>query len=111
MEPQRVKEEFVDDGRWEAQEDSPMWNPKEEGETLIGEVLKIEEGMYGKQYVILDLRKKKELRTPSHKVLQNRMQNIQVGDTVRITFTHEEPPAVKGQNPLKMYTVDKRKRD
>ncbi len=90
---------------WKQQEGAGIWLPKEEDEELLGEVVKIDkEAMYGTQYII----KKKdgeEVLTPSHKVLQNRMQKAEVGTMVKIVFVGEEPPKTRGENPTKMYEV------
>lgn len=88
--------------KWIEQEGAGMWIPQNEGDELIGTVTDIVEGDYGKQYVI----KKddgEEIRTPSHKVLQNRMAKVKAGNKVKIVYTGEEPPSVKGQKPTKMY--------
>lgn len=89
---------------WEEQTGADLWLPAKEKEELVGEILDEQEGSYGVQYTI----KKEdgeEVRTPSHKVLQNRMSRVNVGDTVKIVFTGEEPAKVKGQSPMKMYDV------
>lgn len=95
---------------WEKQESSSIWIPTEEGEELIGDVLDISEGTYGPQYLI----KKDdgtELRTPSHKVLQNRMGNASVGSRVKIVYMGQEPPSVRGNNPTRIYEVFIGKKD
>ena len=90
---------------YKKQEGAGIWIPEKEGDELIGEVTHIDtEGLYGTQYVI----KKddgEEVRTPSHKVLQNRMQKAVVGTKVKIVHTGTEPPAIKGHNPTSMYDV------
>lgn len=92
--------------KWEKQEGSSIWLPEKEGEEMIGEVKNINtEGLYGNQYSIET--EKGAYLTPSHKVLQNRMVNVSVGDKVKIVYVGEEPPAVRGQNPTKMYEVYK----
>lgn len=94
---------------WEKQEGMGIWFPSEEGDELIGEVVEINpEATYGVQYSI----KKddgEEILTPSHKVLQNRLGKIKVGDKVKIVYKGTEPPKVKGQNPTEMYEVYKEK--
>ena len=92
---------------WVKQEGgSPIWLPTEENEELVGVVAGIVEGSYGLQYSI----KKddgEELRTPSHKVLVNRMAKVKEGDRVRLIYLGEQPPAVRGQNPTRLYEVYK----
>jgi hypothetical protein len=93
---------------WVKQEGAGMWLPENEGDELIGSVVKVDEGSYGLQYTI----KKDngdEVRTPSHKVLQNRLVGTKVSERVKIVFVKEEPPSVKGQNPTKIYEVFKAK--
>lgn len=89
---------------WEKQEGSGLWLPEKEGDELIGEVTDVKEGTYGNQFVIKK-QDGEEIRTPSHKVLQNRMTDATVGTKVKIVYIGEEPPSVKGQNPTKMYDV------
>ncbi len=96
-------ESAASENGWEEQESTGVWIPKEEGQELVGEVTDIVEGTYGLQYIIKT--DKEETRTPSHKVLQNRMGKAKKGDTVKIVYKGEEPPAVKGQNPTRMYDV------
>ncbi|MAH51518.1 hypothetical protein CMI37_37225 [Candidatus Pacearchaeota archaeon] len=90
---------------YEKQEGAGIWLPDKEDEELEGEVTHINrEGLYGVQYTI-----KKgdndEVLTPSHKVLQNRMQKAEVGTKVKIVFKGTEPPKIRGQNPTSMYEV------
>jgi len=91
--------------QWEKQEGLPLWLPQKEDDEIVGEITSINtDGIYGVDYTI----KKddgEEMRLPSHKVLQNRMIKAKTGSKVKIVFTGEEPPKVKGQNPLKMYDV------
>lgn len=90
---------------WKKQEGAGIWLPENEGDKLEGEVTHIDiEGLYGVQFVI----KKsdgEEVRTPSHTVLQNRMQKAKVGTQVKIEFTGTEAPKIRGQNPTQMYDV------
>ena len=90
---------------WEKQEGMGMWLPDKEDDELIGVVEDVlDEGAYGRQFSI-----KKEdgdtILTPSHKVLQSRMGKVKKGDQVKIVYKGEEPPAVKGNNPTKLYEV------
>lgn len=90
---------------WKKQESGDIWLPVKDGEELIGEVTDLmTEGVYGNQLMI-----KKEdgslIATPSHKVLQNRIREVKKGDTIKIVYTGEELPKIKGNNPTKMYDV------
>ena len=90
---------------YKKQEGAGIWLPKEEKDELEGEVTHINtEGLYGVQYTV----KKsdgEEVLTPSHKVLQNRMQKAVVGTKVKIVFVGTEAPKIRGQNPMSMYDV------
>ena len=83
---------------------SNLWLPQLKGEELIGEVTHREEGTYGTQFII-----QKEdgvlIKTPSHKVLQNRMSKVALGQKVKLVFTGEIPPKTRNENPTKMYEV------
>lgn len=90
------------------QEGAGLWLPEKEGDELKGEVTDMIEGTYGNQYLIKK-ENGEEIKTPSHKVLQNRMAKIKTGDHIKIVYIKEEPPSVKGQNPTKIYDVYKKK--
>lgn len=88
------------------QEGAGIWLPKDEKDTLEGEVTHINtEGLYGTQYTIKPKEGGDEVLTPSHKVLQNRMQKAKVGTKVKIVFTGQEAPKIRGQNHTQMYDV------
>ena len=93
-----------DDEGYEKQESTMYWNPQAPGESLKGKIAYAEEGEYGMSYTI-ELDDKSLIKTPAHKVLLSRMTKAKAGDRVKITFTGEELPKVKGQNPTKMYEV------
>lgn len=88
----------------ETKSDVTFWSPESIDDSLIGEVVAEKDGEYGKQWTI-----KKEdgllALTPSHKVLQNRMAEVKLGDFVKIIFIGEENPKLKGHNKTKMYKV------
>ena len=81
-----------------------IWLPEEANAELIGEVTSIKQGEYGNSYAILK-EDAETIDTPAHKVLQNRMSNVKVGDIVKLVYTGSELPKVKGNNPTKMYDV------
>jgi len=93
---------------WEKQEGGSYWIPEKAGEELVGEVIEIKEGEYGKVY-LLKKDDGKKITTPSHKVLQSRMVGTEKGDVLKIVFVGEEPPKLKGHSPTKMYEVYKDK--
>lgn len=90
---------------WKKQEGLGIWIPENEGAVLEGEIVNINsEAQYGTQYTVRT-KNGDEILTPSHKVLQNRMQKAKIGTKVRIIYKGTEPPKVKGQNPTEMYEV------
>ena len=81
-----------------------LWLPEQKGDELVGTVEKREEGTYGVQFTI----KKDDgslIKTPSHKVLQNRMAKLALGQMVKLVFTGEIPPKIRGENPTKLYEL------
>ena len=86
-----------------------IWIPTVEGDTLEGEVLDVKESNFGLQYTIR-AKDGEEYSTPSHKVLQNRLNGVVKGDSIRIVFVSLEPPKVRGQFPMRMYDVFKKKK-
>jgi len=91
---------------WEKQELGSYWKPEAAGEEQIGVIDKIEDNeQFGKQYTIKQAETGDIVTLPSHKVLQNRLVNAIVGSKVKIVYTGEELPKVKGNNPTKMYEV------
>jgi hypothetical protein len=87
-------------------EGSEFWKPDVVGESIEGVLEGIEVGTYGKEYTI-KLLNGECVKTPSHKVLQNRMSDgkFEVGDEVKIVYDGELPPKVRGDNPTRLYTV------
>jgi hypothetical protein len=85
-----------------------IWLPEASGETLQGVVLEKKDGQYGPQWLIKT--SSGDFWTPSHKVLQARMNSVPIGDEVRIERTESLPPKVRGQNPTTMYRVSVRKK-
>lgn len=92
---------------WEEIGIKDYWQPKP-GETIEGKITSVDEGTYGKQYTI-KTDDGEEKTTPSHKVLQNRLDTLQKGDKIKIVYEGEEPPTVKGNNPTRIYKVFKSK--
>lgn len=98
MEKQKDNEGF------EKQEGMQFWNPTEVGQELKGEVVAVNEGDYGKQYVVRTANGD-EVTTSSHKVLQNLLVKAKVGSKVKIRMTGFEKPRKKGNNPTTLYEV------
>ena len=82
-----------------------LWLPETKDEVLIGEVIEVNtEGQYGLQLVLVKEDGEKAT-TPSHKALQSRLTNFQVGDKLKIVFIGTDLPKIKGQNGTRLYTV------
>lgn len=94
------KDEWVKQGEG----DQNIWLPTEKGTELVGSVKDVIEGKFGSQLVVVQ-EDNVEITTPSHKVLQNRIKNVKKDDMIKIVYTGEELPEVKGNNPTRMYDV------
>lgn len=96
---------------WEEQKGLNIWTPKSKGDELVGEVVKVDkEATYGIQFTV-KTDKGEEILTPSHKYLQNRMKDAEVGTKVKIVYDGQQPAQVKGNSPTEIYKVffDKKK--
>ena len=83
--------------------ESKMWTPEKENEELEGEVVNIINGAYGTQYTIRT--KEGMVSTPSHKVLQDRMLEVQKGDKVKLVYLGEQASTIEGRNATRLYDV------
>ena len=83
---------------------SNIWLPVKEDEQVQGRIIRVTEGQFGSMYV-LELDDKTEQTLPSHRYLMPRLAMCQVGDYIKVTYTGEQPPKLRGQNPMKTYTV------
>lgn len=81
-----------------------FWKPENEGEELVGSITNVIDGQYGVQLTILT-KEGQEFTTPSHKVLQNRLKGLKVGQKIKIERKETLAPKVRGQNPTVMYDV------
>jgi len=80
-----------------------IWLP-EIGQEIEGKVVDKSEGDYGTQWTI----QKADgslIKTPSHKVLQNRLVACKIGDEVKMVYDKDDAPSVKGFSPTKIYKV------
>lgn len=89
---------------WEKVEVSGFWKPEKEGEEIVGTVKEINEGNFGKDYVI-ELSDGESVRLPAFKVLQARLKNIKIGAAVKIIYRGAEPPKLKGYKPTELFDV------
>jgi hypothetical protein len=88
---------------YEEQFGTDFWSPKEIGTSIEGKIIHIEEGIFGKVYELQN--KEEKIRTPSHKVLQNKINKAKIGDYCKIVFTGEGLPKARGENGAKLYDV------
>jgi len=88
---------------WEEVADSNYWNPVIEGESVEGIITLVNKDDFGLKVTIEN--KGKAIVLPSHKVLQNRLQNCKVGDMIKVIFEKKELPKIKGHNPTNIYKV------
>ena len=85
-----------------------IWQPENEGDQIDCVVKEIDaEGLYGLRLLVEVPSEGKEMYTPSHKALQSRLVAVKKGDRLVITFQGEEPPSKKGNNPTKLYKVER----
>lgn len=95
---------------WIKQDGAGLWIPKKIDSELIGVVITTMTGNYGKQWLI-QTKDNEEIKTPSHKVLQSRMDKIKEGDVIKIVYKGDEPSKIRGYNPTPIYEVFKKKID
>ena len=104
------KVENIGCNEWVEVDSHSYWNPLEHGAELIGLLMKKEETSFvdkqGKprfMWTICENITDKEFKTPSHKVLENKLSNIPLGSMVKISFIGEKES--KHVNPTKLYSV------
>lgn len=80
-----------------------IWTPEKEGQDIVGKLLTVRDGNYGKVY---DIETKDGVQTVfGTKFLENLMEQVKEGDKVKIVFTGKEAPKVKGYSPMKTFEV------
>lgn len=94
----------LDEKDWKEAPSGDFWKPIEKGDVLEGEFVEQSEGEYGSTFKI-KCYDGTITSTPSYKVLISRMANVPLHSRVKITYTGEELPKVKGYKPTKMFTV------
>ncbi|HJX50121.1 MAG TPA: hypothetical protein VJ438_01530 [Candidatus Nanoarchaeia archaeon] len=90
----------------ELKSEGSFWNPIKENEEIEGVVTNFLDTQYGLQITLKN--DKTEWTTPSHRVLQNRLEGSKIGDYIKIVFIKEELPTIKGRNGTKIYKVFKK---
>ena len=92
---------------WEEVKAGSYWDPSNEGESVEGVIISMDDEKFGLK-VTIEQADKKPLVLPSHAVLQSRIKNCKVGDLVKVIFEKKELPTVKGHNPTNIYKVLKK---
>jgi len=96
--------EMNENERWEEVKSDNLWYPSTPGEFIEGIIILMEEERYGLK-VTIEQKNKKQIVLPSHAVLQSRIKNCSIGDTIKVVFEKTELPSVKGHNPTNIYKV------
>jgi hypothetical protein len=95
---------------WEEIGKLNLWKPTKEGDVLTGKVVsEMTHASFGKSWGIENA--EGTFNTPSHKLLQNRLASVSIGDNVKITFDGTQPSKVRGQSPMSLYTVLRQKKN
>lgn len=65
---------------------SNYWEPLEVGDTIEGVVIMLDNDMrYGLQLTI-KTKNNEDIKTPFHKILQERLKNVKIGELIRIVY-------------------------
>ena len=86
-----------------------IWEAKEEGEYIAGRITKISEGKYGIEARIKEHEEDEDadaLLLPAHRLLQARIELLNVGDIVKVTYMGTE--RTQGGREVKVYEVMRR---
>ena len=84
------------------QEQIDFWKPQKVEDFIEGKIVEVRDSKFGNTYVLLN-DEGKLVGTPSHKVLQNLLLKLNVGDRVKIVLIDLKESG-KG-NPTMMYDV------
>jgi hypothetical protein len=94
---------MVEEKQWKTAGDASYWKPEKIGDALEGELLESFEGTYGTGYRIKV--GEKIITIPSYKALIPRLSEVPIGSIVRVTFTGEDAPKIRGHRPTKLFEV------
>lgn len=92
---------------WEEVPGLEYWKAEKEGETIQGVLIKKEKNDLGNTWTVLT-EKDEEIKTPSHSLLQQRLEKVMIGTLVRIEYKGERATK-QGMNPVKIYKVLRQK--
>ena len=87
IKPWIKEEEENEEGDWEEIRPAlpDIWLPKSISDELEGAIVSLGEGQYG-LYAVIHCGDGREVRTPSHRILQSRLEDCKVGDRVKIIY-------------------------
>ena len=89
---------------WIEQTSSSFWKPEQIGDSIEGELTKIEDGTYGTNYTLKQA-DGTNIIPGAYKALISRMANANIGDMVKIVYDGQEAPKMKGYKPTKLFKV------
>lgn len=91
--------------RWiEIEEKEIYWEPVAEEDFIEGVIIRIDDKDFGKQAVIENVKDDKVYITPSHKNLQGKLEDLEVGEKVKVTYKMSKP--TKKGNDYMIYKVE-----
>ena len=86
-----------------------IWEAKEEGDYIAGRITKISEGKYGIEARIKEHEEDEDadaVLLPAHRLLQARIELLNVGDIVKVTYKGTE--RTQGGREVRLYEVMRR---
>ena len=86
-EPEKEEKKVIESG-WDEIELSELniWMPTTIDETILAKIIEIREGTYGIEAAMRVKGQEEEVITPAHKLLQDKIEQLQEGDIVKITY-------------------------
>lgn len=86
-EPEKEEKKVIESGYEEIElTELNIWVPTTIGETILAKILEIREGSYGTEATMKVKGQEDEVITPAHKLLQNKIEQLQEGDIVKIVY-------------------------
>jgi ribosomal protein L19 len=90
---------------WEEVEEKEIyWEALAEGDTVQGVIIQIDDTSFGNRYKLENVKEDKLYILPQHKNLQSKLDQLGVGDTVRVTYKMSKP--TKKGNDYIIYKVE-----
>lgn len=104
------KEEPEAEAEYEPVGGGKIYKFSEQGETLTGKILNIRDGSFKNKVYDILTDDGEAVTVFGTTILDRLMQQIQIGDEVRIKYVGDIPPKKKGMNPAKNFEVFRKKR-